>query len=69
MLYVVTKGAYHPPVVTIWKIWTTGASYLTTGTLCTVQAFNKLSAICTDVLQCQCLSMFPNQYSEEMFQG
>ena len=34
MLHVVTTGAYHPPVVTTWKILTTGTSYLTTGTLC-----------------------------------
>ena len=33
---VVTTGAYHPPVVTTWKILTSGASYLTTGTLCTL---------------------------------
>ena len=36
MLHVVTTGAYYPPVVITWKILTTGASYLTTGTLCTV---------------------------------
>ena len=36
MLHAVTTGAYNPPVVTTWKIFTTGASYLTTGTLCTV---------------------------------
>ena len=34
MLHVLTTGAYYPPVVTTWKILTTGASYLTTGTLC-----------------------------------
>ena len=34
MLHVVTTEAYYPPAVTIWKILTTGASYLTTGTLC-----------------------------------
>ena len=34
MLHVVTSGAYYPPAVTTWKILTTGASYLTTGTLC-----------------------------------
>ena len=34
MLHVVTIGAYYPPVVTTWKILTTGASYLTKGTLC-----------------------------------
>ena len=34
MLHVVTTGAYYPPVVTTWKILTTGASYLTTGILC-----------------------------------
>ena len=34
MLQVGTTGAYYPPVVTTWKILTTGASYLTTGTLC-----------------------------------
>ena len=26
MLHVVTTGAYYPPVVTTWKILTTGAS-------------------------------------------
>ena len=36
MLHVVTTGAYHPRVVTTWKILTTGASYLTTGTWCIV---------------------------------
>ena len=35
MLDVVTTGAYYPPVVTTLKIFTAGASYLTTGTLCT----------------------------------
>ena len=35
LLHVVTTGAYYPPVVTTWKILTTGASFLTTGTLCT----------------------------------
>ena len=34
MLHVVTTGAYYPPVVTTWKILTTGASYLTAGLLC-----------------------------------
>ena len=34
MLHVVAKGAYYPPVVPTWKILTAGASYLTTGTLC-----------------------------------
>ena len=34
MLHVVTTGAYYPPVVTTWKIFTRGASSLTTGTLC-----------------------------------
>ena len=34
MLHVVTTGAYYPPVVTTWKIFTTEAFYLTTGTLC-----------------------------------
>ena len=33
MLHVLTTGAYYPPVVTTWKILTTGASYLTAGTL------------------------------------
>ena len=42
MLQVVTTGAYYPPVVTAWKILTTGASYLTTGTLCTIA---KLSIV------------------------
>ena len=36
MLHVVTTGAYYPPVVTTWKILTTGASQLTAGPLCTV---------------------------------
>ena len=36
MLYVVTTGAYYPPVVTTWKILTTGASQLTAGALCNV---------------------------------
>ena len=35
MLHVVTTGAYYPPVVTTWKILTTGASQLTAGSLCT----------------------------------
>ena len=34
MLLVVSTGAYYPPVVTTWKILTTGASYLTKGMLC-----------------------------------
>ena len=34
MLHVVTTGAYYSPVVSTWKIFTTGASYLTTRTLC-----------------------------------
>ena len=33
-LHVITTWVYYPPVVTTWKILTTGASYLTTGTLC-----------------------------------
>ena len=36
MLHVVTTGAYYPPVVTTWKILTTGDSNLKTGTLCSV---------------------------------
>ena len=36
MLHVVTTGAYYPPVVTTWKILTTGASQSTAGSLCTV---------------------------------
>ena len=36
MTHVVTKGTYYPTVVTTWKILTTGASYLTKGTLCSV---------------------------------
>ena len=36
MLHVLTTGAYYPPVVTTWKILTTGAFYLTTGALCSV---------------------------------
>ena len=42
MLHAVTTGAYYPPVVTTKKILTTGASYLTTGTLCTIA---KLSIV------------------------
>ena len=37
MLHVVTTGAYYPPVVTTWKILTTGASQLTAGPLCTAE--------------------------------
>ena len=36
MLHVVTTGAYYPPVVTTWKILTTGASQLTAVSLCNV---------------------------------
>ena len=36
MIHVVTTGAYYPPVVTTWKILTTRALYLTTGTLCSL---------------------------------
>ena len=35
MLHAVTTGAYYPHVDTTWKIWTTGASQLTAGALCT----------------------------------
>ena len=42
MLHVVITGTYHPPVITTWQILTTGASYLTTGTLCTIA---KLSIV------------------------
>ena len=35
MLHVVTTGAYYPPLVTTWKILTTGESWLTAGPLCT----------------------------------
>ena len=41
MLHVVTTGAYYLPVVTTWKILTTEASYLTTGTLCNVPVVNN----------------------------
>ena len=41
MLHVVTAGAYYPPVFTTWKIFTTGASYLTKGTLCNVPVVNN----------------------------
>ena len=34
MFHVTTTGAYYPPVVTTWKIFSAGASYLTTGALC-----------------------------------
>ena len=44
ILLVVTTGAYHPPVVTAWKISTTGASYLTTGTLCSGLSIGDLVA-------------------------
>ena len=36
MLHVVITGTYYPPVITTWQILTTGASYLTTGALCSV---------------------------------
>ena len=36
MLHVVTTGAYYPPVVTTWKIKTTGASQLKAVSLCNV---------------------------------
>ena len=36
MLHVLITGAYYPPVVTTWKILTTGAFYLTTGALYSV---------------------------------
>ena len=39
MLHVITTGEYYPAVVTTWKIFTTGTSYLTTGTLCTVECW------------------------------
>ena len=38
MLQVVSTGAYYPPVVTAWKIFATGASFLTTGELCNLQS-------------------------------
>ena len=44
MLQVVSTGAYYPLVVTTWKIFTTGTSYLTTGTLCTVVKYEKYSS-------------------------
>ena len=44
MLHAVTTGAYNPPVVTTWKVFTTGESYLTTGTLCTVVKYEKYSS-------------------------
>ena len=34
MLHVVTTGAYYPPVVTTWKILTTGVFQLTAVSLC-----------------------------------
>ena len=36
MLHVLITGAYYPPVVTTWRIFTRGASYLITGTSCSV---------------------------------
>ena len=52
MLHAVTTGAYYPPVVTTWKILTTGAFYLTTGTLCSVvQDLYVPVYICTTELQ------------------
>ena len=42
MLHVVTTGAYYPPVVTTWKILTTGASQLTAVSLCTVATTEKV---------------------------
>ena len=41
MLHVVTTRAYYPPVVTTWKILTTGASYLTAGALCSEAVSDK----------------------------
>ena len=51
MLHVVTTGAYYP-VVTTWKIFTTGASYLTTGTLCNVilQSFGHTPPLNTVII-------------------
>ena len=55
MLHAVTTGAYHPPVVTTWKILTTGTSYLTTGTLCSaLLALRNL----------KCLKIFAQCYKE-----
>ena len=42
MLHLLTTGAHYLPVVITSKILTTGASYLTTGTLCTIA---KLSIV------------------------
>ena len=44
MLQVVTTGAYYPPVVTALNIFTTGTSYLTTGTLCSGLSIGDLVA-------------------------
>ena len=46
MLHVVTTGAYYPPVVTTWKILTTGASQLTAGSLCTETTTGKRRQDC-----------------------
>ena len=43
MLHVVTTGAYYRPVVTTWKILTTGASLLTVGPLCIVANLKALA--------------------------
>ena len=56
MLYAVTTGAYYPPVVTTWKILTTGTSYLTSGALC--------SALLALRINLKCLKNFA-QYDKE----
>ena len=48
MLHVVTTGAFYPPVVTTLKIFITGASYLTTGTLCNVRS--RLNKVLLDAI-------------------
>ena len=44
MLHVVTTGAYYPPVVTTWKILTTGASQFTAVSLCNVMQMARRNA-------------------------
>ena len=65
MLHVLITGAYYPPVVTTWRIFTRGASYLTTGTLCIVRLtqthgynFHYLYKIYTDIARNSGLKSF-----------
>ena len=67
MLHVVTTGAYYPPVVTTWKILTTGASQLTAGSLCTVQA---IGAFLTYTMSVEFNNQFLEKFkSKNIFDG